>query len=179
MKKVLIGLLFLGLTSLAYAQDKPANADKDADVEEVKLSGVTVKNMNSNYLNKVQDPTTPERVVQLENTAARYDLTTSDIYDGNHEAYEVIFEQTNGKIIATYNKDGQILTSFEKFTDLTLPAPVRNSLYKEYPGWTVHKDAYLVSYYEGTDTVKKLYRIQLRKENQKLNLKCDVDGNIL
>ncbi len=179
MKNVLIGLLFLGLTSLAYAQDKPAKADKNADVEEVKLTGVTVKNMNSRYLNKVQDPTTPEKVVQLENAAARYDLTMSDIYDGNHEAYEVIFEQTNGRIIATYDKNGQILTSFEKFTDLTLPAPVRNSLFKEYPDWTVFKDAYLVSYYSGTDNIKKIYRVQLRKENQKLNLKCDVDGNIL
>lgn len=175
MKNVLFGLIYLGLTSLAYSQEIPTSID----LKEVKLLGVTVTPLNTTYLRKVQDPDTPELVKKLENTAARFDVTEASIYDGNHEGYEVIFEQTNGRIIATYDQNGKIISSFERFKNLNLPPRVRNNIAKEYPGWIVHKDAYLVSYYVDAEHVKKVYKIQIRKENEKKNLRCTIDGVIL
>ncbi|MEB8329295.1 hypothetical protein OO009_07990 [Flavobacteriaceae bacterium KMM 6897] len=175
MKNVLFGILYLGLTSLAYSQEIPTSID----FKEVKLIGVTVTPLNTTYLRKVQDKETPEIVKKLENTAARFDVTEASIYDGNHEGYEVVFEQTNGRIIATYDKNGKIISSFEKFTDLNLPPTVRNNIAKKYPNWIVYKDAYLVSYYVNSEHVKKVYKIQIRKDNERKNLRCTVDGVIL
>jgi hypothetical protein len=175
MKNVLFGLLYLGLTSLIYSQEIPTIID----FKEVKLIGVTVTPLNTTYLRKVQDKETPAMVKKLENTAARFDVTEASIYDGHHEGYEVIFKQTSGSIIATYDKNGKIVSSFERFTNLNLPPTIRNNIAKKYPNWIVFKDAYLVSYYVDSKHVKKVYKIRIRKENERKNLRCTVDGVIL
>lgn len=178
MKNVMLGLCLLGLTSLAFAQTTPQNGN-DSDVEEVQLTGVTISPLNLSYLNKVQDPHTPEEVVQLENTAARYDIKRSDVFDGSFEAYEVIFEQTDGGIVATYDREGKITSSLERFKNVALPVHIREMVYKNNPGWTITKDAYIVSYYEDLEEVQKIYKLQLKKGKQKKTLKCDSEGNML
>ncbi|MBT8302876.1 MAG: nicotinate-nucleotide adenylyltransferase, partial [Bacteroidia bacterium] len=100
------------------------------------------------------------------------------VFNKKFEAYEVIFKETDGKIVATYDQNGKILSSMERFSNVVLPTKVRNAIYESYPGWNLHKDTYLVSYYVDRD-VKKIFKIQLRKDRERKNLKVDVDGNII
>jgi hypothetical protein len=164
MKKAVIGLLFLGLASLAFSQEPEGKA------QEVELEGVTVTSPNFNYLNSVQDKNTPEIVKVLERKAASFDLKESPIYNRIDEAYEVFFSNSKGKIVATYDNDGQILSSFEKFGDVVLPVPVRNTIFADYPDWKVNSNAYAVSYYRHKG-VKKTYHFQISKNDKKKNLK--------
>jgi hypothetical protein len=172
MKKLLIGIFVLGLTNLAYSQSS------NGEVAEVKLSNVVVTPLNIDYLKKVHDKTAPAPVIALESKVARYDIRTSPVFDGNFEAYEVVFSKSKGSIIATYDSNGKIVSTYERYKDLTLPPPIRNSIYKEHPGWAIQSDAYLVSYYDNRG-VKKLYKAQIRKDNLTKNLKIDVEGKIL
>ncbi len=172
MKKLIIGLLALGLTNLSFSQIL------NEGVTEVQLEGVTVSPRNSNYLNKVQDLNTPIKVKRLENKAAQYDIKDAGIFDHKFEAYEVIFKQSSGKIIAIYDKEGNVISSSEKFKNLRLPKAVRMGIFEDHDGWELHSDSYLVSYYSGKN-VKKLYKVQLRKGKQKKNLRVDVEGNIM
>jgi len=169
MKTLITGLLFVGLTSLGFSQN---------GIEQVELSEVNVTPLNLSYLNKVQDSDTPERAKELENIASRYDVTESKVFNRKFEAYEVIFKETDGSIVATYDSDGKIISSLERFNDVLLPYKVRNAVFSEYPDWSLHKDSYLVSYYLDQD-VKKVYKIQLRKDGKRKNLKVDVFGNII
>ena len=170
MKKLFINLIALGLTGLCYAQASIA------DAKEVTLTGVTVTPLNLSYLNSVEEETMPEFVKNLENKAARYDITDSPLYGQNFEAYEVIFSHTNGSIVATYDQYGKIIESMEQFKNITLPYDVRNKIYKENPGWSIHTDAYLVTYFHDKG-VKKICKVQLRKDGKRKNLKIDLkDG---
>ncbi|TYA59147.1 hypothetical protein [Formosa maritima] len=174
MKTVFFGLLFLGFANLSFSQS-------NQEIEEVKLADVVISPLNLSYLNAVQEKNTPESVRHLENKAARFDITESPVFDNQFEAYEVIFKEASkngGQIIATYNSEGKILKSFEKFNDVTLPPSVRNAVYKEYPGWTIHSDTYLVSYYINKDT-KKVYKLKIKKDDEKKTLKIDVDGKLI
>jgi len=174
MKTFLIGIIFLGLTSLGYSQ-----VNEDTKVKEEALSAVTLSTLNLNYLNKVHNDFNPEHVKALENKAAQYNITESPLFSvGKFEAYEVIFEQSKSRIIANYDSKGKIISSFERFYNIMLPPDVRSAIHNEYPDWTVHKDVYLVSYYRFRD-VKKIYKIQIRKDKQKKNLKVDVEGKIM
>lgn len=167
MKKLFINLIALSLVSLGYSQF-------DMNTKEVALDEVTVSAMNAPYLRTVKVEKMPLSVHQLEDRAARFDITKSDKFKSYIEAYEVIFSQDNGKIVATYDKKGNIISSFEKFKNISLPPSVRNELWKEHPGWAIKKDVYLVNYYSDKG-VMRTCRVQLTKDGEKKNIKLDLD----
>lgn len=172
MKKLFINLIALSLVSLGFSQ-------QSAYTSEVALEGVTVSPLNLTYLTTVKEESMPKHVKELENKAARYDITQSGIYDYDEvEDYEITFSHENGTIIATYDKNGRILNSYEKFNNITLPFELRNKIYQEYPGWTIHRDAYVVTYFQDTG-VTKICKLYLRKDGKKIKIKIDMDGNII
>ncbi|MBA6155682.1 hypothetical protein H3Z83_03980 [Tenacibaculum sp. S7007] len=175
MKKLVIGFLFLGLTSLTHSQVENGTPN-------ITLEAVTIKPLNLSYLKNVQDKNTPEVAVALENEAARYDITEDPIFDREFEAYEVVFKAkteggSTGLITATYDSEGKILKSVEKYKNILLPKTVREAIWEKYPNWVIHKDVYLVSYKNNKDA-RKLFRVQIRKDGNKKNLKLGYNGNI-
>ncbi|MGB1042897.1 MAG: hypothetical protein ACPGU6_05850 [Tenacibaculum sp.] len=170
MKNLVIGFLFLGLTSLSYAQN-------DANIT---LEAVTIKPLNLTYLKNVHVKDTPEVALALENEAARYDITEDPMFEKEFEAYEVVFSArteggSTGRITATYDTDGKILKSVERYKNVLLPKKLRNLLQEKYPGWIIHKDVYLVNYRDNKNT-RQLFRVQIRKDGKRKNLKLDYDG---
>ena len=173
MKKLVFGLLFLGLTSLVYSQN---------DVQKnIILEPVTIKPLNLSYLKEVQREDTPEFAINLQNEAARYDITEDPIFDKEFEAYEVIFrsknDESSGLITATYDSKGKIMSSIERYKNVLLPRTVRDVINEKYPGWIIYKDIYLVTYRDNSKS-KQVFKVQIRKDGEKKNLKLDYDGNI-
>lgn len=171
MKKLLIGTLFIGLASLGFSQ-----SSNDV-MEEVKLSDVAVT-PNQAYLDKVRDGTISYRVFTLEKKASRYTIKESPFYNGSGGLHKIKFAQKIGNILATYDPKGKILSTSERYKNVMLPKAVRNRVYTEYPGWKMEDNAYLVSYHHKKGT-KKMYKIQVRKDRLKKNLKIDAEGNLL
>lgn len=176
MKKFIICLISLGLFNLATAQT-------NGKVKEIKLENVTIKPLNLTYLNKVQDAETPAFVKAFEDKVARYDITEDPIFNREFEAYEVVFETikkkgADGLIMATYDQNGKILNSIEKYENVSLPKSIRDICLKQYPDYKIHKDFYLVSYNYDKDKVKKTYKVQMKNGRSKKILRVDASGNI-
>lgn len=177
MKTLIISLLTIGLFNLGTAQT-------NGNLEAIKLENVTIKPLNISYIKKVQDSETPPFAKALEDKAARYDITESPIFDREFEAYEVVFETVkengaDGMIMATYDKEGKILNSIERYENVSLPKTIRDVCYKQYPNYRIHKDFYLVSYNYDKEKANKIYKVQMRNGKSKKNLKIDSYGNIL
>lgn len=140
---------------------------------------VTAKNME--YLKNIQDPNTPRPVKALEYRVAKYNLHQDSRFTKDLDLYEVIFvdgTNGNGYIRAQFDKAGKVLASNEKFDAITPPFEVRNAIFKEHPGWDLYSSSYEVSYGYGKEP-KKLYKVKLRKDRSKKNLKLDAEGNYL
>ncbi len=167
MKTLCISLAAFLVSGFAFSQ----NMYRDPGTVDLKL--ITVRPLNISYVHSVVDERMPETVTRLEHKAARYNITENPVYDGNFEAYEVIFSHENATIIATYDQKGKILQTSERFKNITLPAFIRNKIHAEHPGWTIHSDLYLVSYYCNSE-VKKVCKIQLRKDGERKNLKIEI-----
>jgi len=103
-------------------------------------------------------------------------VTTSPKFDGRKTSFKTIFKGNKGYIIATYGNNGEILKTSERYQDIKLPVPVRESLFKEFPNCKVKKITYLVTYNKGTDA-KKIYKIQIKKDNLNKTLKFDSQGH--
>jgi len=168
MKKLFINLIAMSLFTVGYSQI-------NGNINEVTLDEVTVSGaLNAPYLRSVRVEEMPPSVNRLETKAALFDITKSRKFKYDFEAYEVIFRQDKGKIIATYDKEGKIVKSFEKFDNIALPPAVRNKIWKENPGWAIKKDVYLVNYY-GEQGVKRTCKVQITKDGEKKNLRLDID----
>ncbi|TDU39882.1 hypothetical protein BXY82_1917 [Gelidibacter sediminis] len=172
MKTLMIGL-FLGLTTLTYAQNLPDQA------EQVALNEIIVSSLkNATYFNLVNDPNAPIQAKTLEYEVGKYDIKSAKVYSKNHNEYEVLFEGNYGSILAHFNADGELLKSNEKFEGIRLPENVRIALRDTYPDWKLNTTEYRVNYTLNKD-IKRVYEVQLTNDKKKMNLKIDCKGVIL
>jgi len=168
MKKLIIGFLILGFTSIGFSQI----------TKTVQLSEVVIVATNYKYLNQVGQEEVAIPVKDLQRKVATYDIKTSDFYSDDYDYYSVSFYIPEGKILAAYDKDGKILRTVEKYKDVGLPKSVVNGVVRRFPGWTIGKEAYLITYHHQKGVDKK-YKLTLENGDKRLRVKLDVKGNFL
>lgn len=168
MKKIILGLLALGLTIPAFAQD--------VKVEE--LSEVVIRPMNFKYLNAADSRAAAVPVKMLERMVASYDVTEAEFYREDFDFYTVSFYIPDGKIVAEYDANGKIVRTIEKFKDVSVPDGVKTALLDRFPNWKVSKDVYRVTYSEQKGA-KKVYKLLLVNGDKKMRVKVDDTGTFL
>lgn len=168
MKKFIIGLLVLGLTSPLLAQVPK--------VEE--LSEVVVTAVNYKYLNAVDSKEVAIPVQMLERKVAAFNLEDSEFYQDESDFYYVSFYIPEGKIVAAYNPEGEIIRTIERFEDIKLPTAVRNAVAERFPNWTIVNDVYRVSYNQKAGA-NKSFKIKLKNGDKVMRVKVDDTGEFL
>ena len=168
MKKILLSLFVLGLTSQGFSQI--------TKVEE--LSEVVVSAVNYKYLNATTNEEVALPVKMLERKAAAYNIKESELYSDEYDYYTVSFFIPDGRIVAVYNADGQIIRTVEKFKNVKLPDAVNKSVMDRFPKWTVESDVYLVSYVDDKGS-KKTYKLKLKNGDERMRVKVDETGTFL
>lgn len=169
MKKLLCGLLVLGLTIPSFAQV----------IKTEELSEVVVYATNYKYLNNVdtqEEASIP--VEMLRRKVAAFDVKESEFYQDDYDVYNINFFIPEGKILAAYDKDGKIIRTAERFKNINLPKAVKEAVLDRFPEWTITKDIYLVNYH--TDKgVNKKYKLKLENGEKVLRVKVDETGEFL
>lgn len=168
MKKIILGLLALGLTIPAFAQD----------VKVVELSEVVIRPMNFKYLNATNSKDAAIPVKMLERAVASYDVTEAEFYQDDFEFYSVSFFIPDGKIVAEYDSEGKIIRTIEKFKNISVPDDVKTALLKRFPNWTITKDVYRVTYTEDNGA-NKVYKLTLKNGDKRMRVKVDDVGTFL
>jgi len=160
-------ILLLGLNTSSFSQDTT-------------LPGVTVVSLNYKYLKSVNDPNSAQPVRLLEHRAASYDIKNTDYYEDEYDEYFVSFYIPEGEILATYDKDGKLLRTAERFKNVALPAVVRNAVATRYPEWRIYKDIYRVNYYhENSNNPKKVYKLVLENGDERMRVKTNENGDFI
>jgi hypothetical protein len=173
MRKILLGLLLFSLSIPSYNQV----------VKQSQLPEVIVNFVNYKYISQVgsEDPDSSMNVKLLEREVANYDIKNSDLYQlyqDEYDLYSVSFYIPDGRIVAAYDKNGKVLRTIEKFKNIKLPSTVLESVRGRYPGWILAKDVYRV-YYHNEKGAFKEYKIILKKEDKRLKIKVNENGEIL
>ena len=168
MKKLLIGLIAFGLTAQTFAQ-VPAHDQ---------LSEIYLVATNYKYLDEVTAFDTDIDIQQMQREIATYDIKKSGIYKDEYDSYSVSFFIPNGKILASYDKDGTLIRTAERFKHTNLPEAVMVAITTRFPQWTIAKDIYLVNYHEKAG-VRRRYKIMLENGDQHVKIKLDHYGNFL
>lgn len=166
MKKVILALFAFGIGIPSFAQV-------------ITLPEVEVSAKNYKYLDDVNNTSAAQPVQMLERYATTYDVRASEYYEDEYDNYFISFYIPKGKILAAYDNEGNLLRTVEKYENIKLPLVVAQSVVKNYPGWTITKNAYLVNYHNNQGVMKKEYKIVLEKGNEGMRIKTDENGNIL
>ncbi len=182
MKNLILLFISVFTMSLINAQETSISEidsvvinDQYSVVKKDKKSFIT-KELNFNYLANIKANEEPFIVVQLERLAANFDIKTSSIYDNSEVAtYNVVFKNSQGRIVATYNNEGKILSTVEKYKDVVIPVNLGIIIFKQFPGWAYQSSTYLISYTENNGFSKK-YKIKINKGNHKKTLNFDSHG---
>jgi len=147
--------------------------------QDIKLPEVVISAVNYKYLNTVNSEDIDPDVQRLEQEVAFYNLKDSDLYEDDYDSYMIEFYIPDGKIVAAYDADGNILRTIEKYESVKLPKDVRDAVFNRFPNWTLDKDAYHVTYNSSNNKAKKVYKIKLRNGNEVVRLKVDAEGNFM
>ncbi len=165
MKTILIGLSLLGLTNLAHPHSNNGGNGESLRRE--------ILPSNQTYLCSVQENSSSGLVLTLQNMAAEFDPKTSLWMEKGSTIFNITFHKGSGTIQATYDSNGNIIKTIEKYNNVSLPASVRNSVWKEYQGYQITRSSYEISYAGGKRT-KAFYKVWLEKEGNKKKLKMYV-----
>ena len=169
MKKLILGMLVIGFTSQVFPQV-------------ITLPEIEITAVNYKYINAVDSENLDFDVKKLEEKVANFDLKNSDIYLDEfyldeYKTYNVRFYIPKGKIVAAYDGNGKITRTIEKFTNITLPAEVRDAIFTRFPEWVMKKNIYRVTYNQ--DNCRKEYKIVLKKGNEIIRFSTDEKGNLI
>lgn len=168
MRTLLLGLFFIGLTGLCYAQIE----QKDT------LAEVEVYATNYDYLKSVKSKDIMPIINQLERKVANFDVKSLNLNPDQYEKYNVMFFIPTGEISALYDNGSNIISTIEKFTDVNLPMSVVKSVKRQYPDWSIKGDMYVVRYHHNKG-VKKRYKIFLQNADKRRKIVTDENGTIL
>ena len=168
MKRFILGLLVLGLTSQAFAQVTPTE----------ELSEVIVYSVNYKYLNALDNTEAAIPVQMLERKVAAFNIAEQDYYVDDFQFYTVSFFIPEGKIVAVYDPNGKVLRTIERFEDVNLPLAVKQSLVDRFPNWEVVSDIYKVTYSEKKGANKE-YKVKLQNGDKVMRVKLTDEGKFL
>lgn len=169
MKKAILGLILLGMTTQVFAQV----------IKTEELSEVTVYATNYKYLNDMNSGEVASLpVAMLQRKVAAFNVKDSEYYQDDYDLYQINFYIPEGKILAAYDRDGKLLRTVERFKDINLPAAVKNAVLDRFPEWTITKDNYIVHYHDTKGSTKK-YKLKLENGDKTLRIKVDEKGKFL
>lgn len=169
MRKFIIGLFVIGLTSQVFAQEISKTE---------KLSEVVVTAVNYKYLNTLDNKEVAVPVQMLERKVASYNVQDSNFYQDDFGLYHIAFYIPDGRIVAAYDEDGKVLRTIERFEDVKLPSAVRNSVAERFPNWIIVNDVYRVTYNQKKGA-QKSYKIKIKNGDKTMRVKIDATGEFL
>lgn len=164
-------MLFIGMFSLSMSEQLFAQE---------MLKEVTVTATNYKYLSAVNPAEAAQPVDMLQHYAAAYDVKEAEFYEDVYDSYFVSFFIPNGKILAVYDKNGNLIRTAERYKNSTLPTNIRNAVAKKFPNWAIADGVYLVKYYQKQDVVtKKIYKLVLLNGDKRIKVKINDKAEFL
>lgn len=166
MKNLFLFLLICVLTTPIFAQI-------------IELETVVISPIKYKYIYEVVDDDIDQSIKDLQMKLGEFDVTKEEYYSDEYDSYNVSFYIPKGYAVATYDKDGNLLRTIERYKNVKLPRAVNKALTKQYPNWIVDKDIYKVSYSEPKWESRKTYKLKLSNGDKIIRVKMDGDGNFL
>ena len=170
MKKIITFILVAGWVLTSYSQDVIQLEETTLNYEP---TAEVVFEDYSNGIIRVKE--SYERQFQSNAIAfinENFDLNRfrKETDNKNGDIY-ITVSSSNGQLNVKYNKNNQLVKTFQKFKNVALPFEVRNQVYASYMGWTLAKNKYIAfGKSDNIDVEKYIVYLEKGKERTKLKI---------
>lgn len=144
----------------------------------IELPEIEVVATNYKYLDALGEEISIP-VQTLQEAVADFDLKSAEFYQDEYQTYIVSFYIPEGKILASYDGEGNLLRTAERFKNVNVPPAVKQAIGKKYPNWTISRDIYRVTYHSDRADVERQYKLVLENGDQRIRVKVDEEGEFL
>ena len=144
----------------------------------IELPEIEIKATNYKYISAMGNEADIS-VQQLEDSVADYDVKGAEFYQDEYQTYFVTFFIPEGKVLAAYDGEGELLRTVERFKGVKVPKAVKRAVEKNYPGWTIAKDVYRVTYHNESGKANKRYKLVLENSGKRMRVKVNEKGEFI
>jgi hypothetical protein len=131
---------------------------------------------NMKYLQDVTSEGKSAKIKKFQKMAAYFNIEKTEGYDSNEAStYDVVFEETNCKIKAIFNSEGQIINSIEVYDDMRMPITLTKQILTDNDKWLIVNNTQKL-YYNNNTGVDRVYEVKMRKDNKTKVLKFKYDN---
>ncbi|TBW29141.1 hypothetical protein [Gramella sp. KN1008] len=89
----------------------------------------------------------------------------------DNDQVRITVKSSNGILLASYDNDGNLEKTYQRFKNVPLPPAIRNQVYAQYEGWTMTKNKYVASgMADNLDREKYLIDLQRGKDKERLKI---------
>jgi hypothetical protein len=171
MKKIILGLFLVGLAIQSYGQD----VLYQAKIKKEKVPEVIIEAIEEDFgdFEMVEFYAIPIEFIE-ENVYVNSNINS----DKDYETFQITLRTKKGKLIATYNKEGEILSTVEYLNNTPPAQEVRVAMAKSFPGWVITKDYYKMTHFSGKQK-KERYKLIIQKGKEKKAVYMDGKGAII
>lgn len=179
MKKLILIMLLLGFVSAGHSQIVLKEAKVDYKPASLKLdpytNSLTLKIAEEKVGEFSQDP-----LMFVKNKFDMYSYADANKNEGYND-YQVWFTTRKGYLLATFDNDGNLISSSQKFKNVILPKETRDEILAQHgnvkmldtkyfatsKGWNIDKEYYRVKF---KDANNKTQRLRLQVPERRLTL---------
>ena len=88
----------------------------------------------------------------------------------SYDQFDVKFKSNKGYLMASFDKNGELIRTSQKFRDIALPNELSQQLVRDFKGYSMVKNKYVASG-KGNTITKQHYLITLKNGKDKQNVK--------
>ncbi len=177
MKKFITFIFVVGWVLCSYSQ-------KVIQLEETELTFVPSAKMLYNDYDQGKFVVKEAYANQFQRDAIKFVKENFDVYGfmraNDHKDYDsfiVSVKSSKGYLKANYNRNGDLVSTFQKFNNIVLPLNVRGEFYTKSKGWTMIANQYIARS-KGEVINDAKYIITLQQGNKKDKIKIYPKSNI-
>lgn len=159
MKKLILSLLFLGFTATAQTQIVLDEARVDYSPVSMKLDAGTntlVIKMKEDFVGEFQND--PLAFVKKKFNSSQF---IQENRNTDFDFYTVKFRTSNGHLTARYDKEGELVSSYQIFKNVIIPDEAKLQILQKYRGCSFLKSSYAATS-KGWDLKKEHYRVKIK-----------------
>ena len=174
MKKFLVGLVFLSLTSSMFAQEEVLYSAKILK-EKVPVEIISSVEKDFKDYNVVEYDAVPVTMVEDKVIVTKME----DFNPGDYDTYEVTLSSKNARLNAYYNAQGTLESTYENIKNVALPNVIDRAVFKKYPNAKLLSDRYVSTHYTLDGRTLVYYHVKIMENGKKHRMYIDGNGNIL
>ena len=173
MKNIFVGILLMSFMGFTSAQDLAYHAEESLTTKVTSFEKNTDLLVHKKYLEEISSDNLPLSAIYLQKKLSQFELKDSEGFNNGLNETQIEFNSNDDEIVASFNQEGILISTKEKYYNVNLPANIEAHLLQDYNGWKMIDTRFFVKYKKDKAPLK-YYIVRIENEDEFRYLQLDI-----